>query len=254
MKVRYNQLIIQTPEGVQFVHQLASPVVRFIALAFDLSVISATWSVLSVAVSLLGWISPDLAGAFAVLFYFVLSIGYFMILELIWRGQTLGKRFLRLRVMDAAGLKLSPSQIVLRNLLRFVDSIPVLYFFGGLVALTSARSQRLGDMAAGTVVVRVPEIEPPEISGILGTQYNSFRDHPRLEALLRQRVPPEQSSIALEALRRRDEMDSVQRNRLYSELADYFREQVTFPEEITLSMSDEQYLRNCIDTIYRVAK
>lgn len=254
MKVRFNQLIIQTPEGVQFVHQLASPVVRFIALAVDLSVISAVFSILSVSVALLGWISSDLAGAFSIILYFVVSIGYFMVLELVWRGQTLGKRFLKLRVMDAAGLKLSPNQIILRNLLRFVDSIPVLYFLGGLVALLSARSQRLGDMAAGTVVVRVPEIEPPEIAGILGTHYNSFRDHPRLEALLRQRVPPEQSSIALEALRRRDEMDSVQRNRLYSELANYFREQVTFPEDVTLSMSDEQYLRNCIDTIYRVAK
>jgi uncharacterized RDD family membrane protein YckC len=254
MKARFNQLIIQTPEGVRFVHQLASPVVRFIALAIDLATISSILSALSVSVTLLGFISHDIALAFNVLLYFVVSIGYYMLLEMVWRGQTLGKRLMRLRVIDAAGLKLSPNQIVLRNLLRFVDSIPFLYFLGGVCALISKRSQRLGDLAAGTVVVRMPMIVPPELSGVVGNHFNSFRDHPRLEALMRQRIPPEQSAIALEALRRRDEMDAVKRARLYSELSGYFREHVPFPEEITASMSDEQYLRNCIDTLYRVTK
>lgn len=161
MKGRFNQLIIQTPEGVRFVHQLASPVVRFIALAVDLMTISALMSALSVAVGLLGFISTDIAVALSVLLYFLLSIGYFMLLEMVWRGQTLGKRLLRLRVIDAAGLKLSPNQIVLRNLLRFVDSLPVFYFVGGTCALVSRRSQRLGDMAAGTVVVRISNVEAP---------------------------------------------------------------------------------------------
>jgi uncharacterized RDD family membrane protein YckC len=254
MKGRFNQLIIQTPEGVRFVHQLASPVVRFIALAVDLMTISALMSALSVAVGLLGFISTDIAVALSVLLYFLLSIGYFMLLEMVWRGQTLGKRLLRLRVIDAAGLKLSPNQIVLRNLLRFVDSLPVFYFVGGTCALVSRRSQRLGDMAAGTVVVRISNVEAPELSGVLGNYFNSFKEYPRLEALLRQRITPEQSAIALEALRRREEMDPLQRTRLYSELSNFFRGQVPFPEEVTVAMSDEQYLRNCVDTLYRVAK
>jgi len=104
------------------------------------------------------------------------------------------------------------------------------------------------------VVVRMPLIVPPELTGVVGTHFNSFRDHPRLEALLRQRIPPEHSGIALEALRRREEMNAVKRAQLYSELSDYFREQVPFPEEITATMSDEQYLRNCIDTLYRITK
>ncbi len=254
MKGRFNQLIIQTPEGVRFVHQLASPVVRFIALAVDLMTISALMSALSVAVGLLGFISTDIAVALSVLLYFLLSIGYFMLLEMVWRGQTLGKRLLRLRVIDAAGLKLSPNQIVLRNLLRFVDSLPVFYFVGGTCALVSRRSQRLGDMAAGTVVVRISNVEAPELSGVLGNYFNSFKEYPRLEALLRQRITPEQSAIALEALRRREEMDPLKRTRLYSELSNFFRGQVPFPEEVTVAMSDEQYLRNCVDTLYRVAK
>ncbi|CAA6694103.1 MULTISPECIES: RDD family protein [unclassified Lentimonas] len=254
MSERFNQLIIQTPEGVQFVHQLASPVARFIAVAVDTMAITSLMSVLSVSVTLLGLLSADIAMAFNILLYFVVSIGYYILLEMIWRGQTLGKRLMRLRVIDANGLKLRPSQFVLRNLLRFVDSLPVLYLVGGSCALIHRRSQRLGDLAAGTVVVRVPELHAPQLSEVLGNVYNSFRDHPRLEALLRQRISPEQSAIALHALHRRGEMDAVARARLFAQLAEHFRGQVQFPADVTAAMSDEQYIRNCVDTIYRLAK
>lgn len=254
MIARFNQLVIQTPEGVRFVHQLASPVARFIAVAVDTMAIWSLLSILSVSVALLGWISADIAMAFNILLYFVISISYYILLEMAWCGQTLGKRMMRLRVIDANGLKLRPSQFVLRNLLRFVDGLPILYFVGGLCALISRRSQRLGDLAAGTVVVRVSERHAPELSEVLGSVYNSFREHPRLEALLRQRVSPDQSAIALHALHRRGEMDAVARVRLFTQLAAHFREQVQFPADITAAMSDEQYIRNCVDTIYRVAK
>ena len=254
MSTRYNELIISTPEGVEFVRRLASPVTRFIALAVDVMVISTLGSLLSLITIFMQWVSLDFAQAFSILLYFVLNFAYFIFLEAAWRGQTIGKRMMRLRVMDANGLKLQASQIVLRNLLRFVDSLPFLYFLGGSCAVLSKRSQRLGDLAAGTIVVREPEMQAPSISDLGENSYNSFRDHPRLEALLRQRVPPEPSEIALQALRRRREIEPSARARLYRRLADYFREQVKFPEEITEALSDEQYVRNCVDTIYRAAK
>ena len=254
MSRRYNELVIQTPEGVQFVHPLASPVARLLALAVDLSIISALMSGLSVLVFLMQWVSADLAGAFSVLLYFALNIGYFIVMETVWRGQTVGKRMLRLRVLDAHGLKLQSSQLILRNLLRFVDSLPVLYFVGGSCALLNPRSQRLGDLAAGTVVVRIAEIQPPVLSEANETMYNSFREHPRLEAQLRQRVVPEESQIAVQALRRREEMDPAARAQLFHALAESFKEQAAFPESTTASMSDEHYVRNCVDTIYRGAK
>lgn len=247
---RFNQLTIQTPEGVQFVHQLASPVIRFIAVAIDTFVISSVSSMLSVCVSLLGFISLDIAMAFNILLYFAVSIGYYILLEVVWRGQTVGKRVMRLRVMDANGLKLGPSQLILRNLLRFVDSLPVLYFLGGLFALINRRSQRLGDIAAGTVVVRLLEIKQPELSKVLGSRYNSFRDHPRLEALIRKQMTPEQAAIALNALQRRDEMDASARVQLFAQLAKVLRGLVKFPEDVIASISDEQFVRNCIDTFY----
>lgn len=251
MSERFNQLVIQTPEGVQFVHQLASPVVRFIAVAIDTFVVMSLLSVLSVSVSLLRLISLDIAMAFYVLLYFVVSIGYYILLEVVWRGQTVGKRLMRLRVIDANGLKLRFSQFILRNLLRFADSLPILYFLGGCCALINRRSQRLGDIAAGTVVVRLPEFKSPELSEVLGSVYNSFRDHPRLEALLRKEVSPSQAAIALNALHRRDELDAVARAHLFAELAKTLREQVKVPEDVIASMSDEQYVRNCVDTFYR---
>lgn len=254
MKTRYNELVIQTPEGVQFVHRLASPVARFIAVTVDTFAIWTMASILSACVGLLGLISADVAMALYVLIYFVISIGYYILLEMVWRGQTLGKRMMSLRVIDANGLKLKPSQFVLRNLLRFVDSLPVLYFLGGFCAIVSPRSQRLGDLAAGTVVVRIPESRPPVLSEVMDAVYNSFRDYPRQEALLRQRISPDQSTIALHALHRRDEMDAAERAQLFAILADAFRIEVEFPDGVGITMSDEQYVRNCVDTIYRVAK
>lgn len=248
---RYNELLIRTPEGVEFVYQLASPVARCLALFLDFAVIWGLVSVLSVAVTLMQWISYDFATAFYILLYFGLSIGYFILLEIVWRGQTIGKRMFRLRVMDANGLKLKGSQLVMRNLLRFVDSLPVLYTVGGVFAVLNRKSQRLGDLAAGTIVIRIPERQQPSLSDLDDKRFNSFRDHPRAEALLRQRIPPEQAELALQALRRRDEMDATARTRLYRELADSFRAEVAFPDEATRTLSDEQYLRNCIDTLYR---
>lgn len=251
MSERFNQLTIQTPEGVRFVHQLASPIIRFIAVAIDTVAILSILSILSISVFFLQLISLDIAAAFNVLLYFAVSVGYFILLEIVWKGQTIGKRIMRLRVIDASGLKLKPNQLVLRNLLRFVDSLPVLYFLGGFVAVFNRRSQRLGDLAAGTIVTIIPELSAPELGNTLGNQYNSFRDHPRLEALLRQRIPHDQSAIALQALSRRSEMEAVSRTRLFASLAETFKKQVKFPDEVTVALSDEQYVRNCVDTFYR---
>src|SRR5206468_9747860 len=95
--------------------------------------------------------------------YFVVSIGYTITCEWSWRGQTLGKRLLRLRVVDAEGLRLQFNQVVTRNLLRFVDSLPIFYFVGGVVCWFSPKCQRLGDIAANTVVICYPRIAEPDL-------------------------------------------------------------------------------------------
>src|SRR5438552_16657251 len=136
---RTSTMLIQTPEGIVFSVMLAGPVTRFLAWAVDMACIGALSSAVGSGLGFLGLLSPDLARGMAVLAGFVIQIGYGIVLEWFWRGQTLGKRLLRLRVMDAQGLRLQFSQIVIRNLLRFVDMLPAFYLVGGIACLASRR-------------------------------------------------------------------------------------------------------------------
>jgi len=246
-----NTLTIRTPEGVVFSMQLAGPVTRFMAWAIDLAAISVISSMLNVIFGIIGFISRDIAMAVGILSYFVVSTGYGIATEWYWQGQTLGKRLLKLRVMDEQGLRLQFSQIVIRNLLRFVDSLPLFYMVGGLACLISRKAQRLGDFAANTVVVWNPSISKPDLDQLLEGKYNSFREYPHIEARLRQRAAPQEAGIALQAIMRRDELEPVARIELFHDIADHFKAVVEFPQEATDGISDEQYVRNVVDALYR---
>lgn len=248
---RTNRLLIKTPEGVVFSLLLAGPVTRFIAWLIDIAAISVAGRIVGGVLQILGFISPDTAGAIMMLAYFVISIGYGITLEWYWRGQTLGKRLLRLRVMDVQGLRLQFNQVVIRNLMRFVDNLPVAYMVGGLACLISRRSQRLGDIAANTIVVRNPQVPEPDLEQLLADKYNSFHQYPHLEARLRQNSKPLEAEVALAALLRRDQLDPAARIDLFKDIADHFKEIVAFPPEDVDGISDEQYVRNVVDVLFR---
>ncbi|MGD9045333.1 MAG: RDD family protein [Desulfobacterales bacterium] len=248
---RTNTLIIKTPEGIEFSLPLAGPVTRFLGWAIDLGTIIAIISILNIVLGILGIISRDLAVAANIIGFFVVSIGYGILTEWYWNGQTLGKKLLRLRVMDEQGLRLQFSQIVVRNLLRFIDSLPVLYLIGGLVCLFSRRAQRLGDFAANTIVTWSPRIFEPDLNQLLKDKYNSFREYPHLEARLRQHITPAEAQIAVQAIVRRDDLESQARIELFRDLSTYFRRIVTFPQEATDGISDEQYVRNVVEALFR---
>ena len=248
---RTNTLIIKTPEGIEFALLLAGPITRFLAWAIDMATIIAIISILNVVFGILGILSRDLAIAANIIGFFIVSIGYGILTEWYWQGQTLGKRLLRLRVMDEQGLRLQFSQIVIRNLLRFIDSLPALYLVGGLACLFNKRAQRLGDFAANTVVVWSPLIAEPDLNQLLESKYNSFREYPHLEARLRQNVTPLEAQIAVESIVRRNELDPEARVALFRDLSDYFKSIVSFPQEATDGISDEQYVRNVVEAIYR---
>ena len=249
--MKTSALEIRTPEGVLFSQLLAGPVTRAAAWAVDVTCIGALLTVLSFLLLPLQIISPNLGAAAATLGYFGLSIGYGVACEWWWRGQTVGKRILRLRVVDAEGLRLQFNQIVTRNLLRFVDSLPLFYFVGGLVCWFSPKCQRLGDIAANTIVIRQPRLAQPDLDQLLAGKYNSLRQHPHLAARLRQRVSPAEAAVALQALLRRDEFEPVARVELFGELAAHFRGLVELPSEALEGITDEQFLRNVVDVVYR---
>ena len=84
----------------------------------------------------------------------VIALGYSFFFEWLWDGQTPGKRWLGLRVMQSNGMPIGAWHAMIRSLMRAVDFLPVMYGAGALVALANGRNQRIGDVIAGTVVAR----------------------------------------------------------------------------------------------------
>jgi len=226
-------------------------VTRFLAWVVDALCIMIIVTLISQALAFLTILSPDLAMACYTLSYFVVSIGYGIFCEWRLRGQTIGKKFFRLQVVDAEGLRLQFHQMVTRNLLRFVDMLPLFYFVGGVTALLNRNCQRLGDIAANTIVIRHPRLTEPDLGQLLAGKYNSLREHPHLAARLRQQVSPAEGALAAQALIRRDQFDPIERVELFAELSAHFRSKVQFPPESIESLSDEQFLRNLVDVVYR---
>lgn len=245
---------IRTPEGVTFSMTLAGPVTRFLALGVDAAAILAMGMLINTALSPFSAVLPEVGGALSMVIYFALSIGYAITLEWFWRGQTLGKRLLRLRVMDVQGLRLQFSQVAVRNLLRLVDSIPLFYCVGGIAMILNRRNQRLGDLVANTIVVHIPRIEPPDFEGVQPGKYNSFHDYPHIEARLRDRITPVEAGLVVQALLRRAKLDPDARVVLYAEIVTHLKAlcgTAQFPEEVLTGLTDEQYLRNVVDSVFR---
>lgn len=247
---RTTSLTIETPEGVEFSYDLASPVTRALAWIIDIAAISAAAKGVGKAGEWLGKLNPDWATAVVLILYFVISIGYGIVLEWRWHGQTIGKRVLGLRVVDAQGLRLQLSQIVLRNLLRLVDMLPAVYLVGGLACFFSRNCQRLGDLAAGTIVARERKPHAPDLETMAPAKYNSLLAYPHLAARLRSLASPEAVSYAVRAVSRRDGYDPLARIELFHELADYFQSLVRFPDAAREGLTDEQYIRSVLRVIY----
>jgi uncharacterized RDD family membrane protein YckC len=243
-------LAIRTPEGVEFSLPLAGPFSRMAAIFIDLAILISAGTLLERVMAPLNLISQDAAGAVYTVLYFVLSMLYGMTCEWFWRGQTVGKRILGLRVVDSRGLRLEASQIIVRNVLRLVDMLPAFYLVGGFICVLSERRQRLGDLVAGTVVIRAPKLLDPDLSQVAGSRHNSLAAERHLAARLRQKVSPETASIALEALMRRETLDPASRLRVFRELAQYFRPLAEYPPEVVEQLSDEQYIRDVVEILY----
>lgn len=246
-------LRIRTPEGIEFALPLAGPFSRMLAVVIDLAVIAALDSVLAKALAVLAIFGEDVAGAVNVVVYFLLTMAYAAIAEWVWRGQTIGKRLLGLRVVDAHGLRLTPAQVIVRNLMRLIDALPIFYLAGGVACVLNRYHQRLGDLAAGTVVIRTPQRRSPDLDKLLTEKYNSLAESRHLAARLRQKVEPELARIALEATLRRDRLEPGARLAVFADLAARFRVVVPYPPEVAEQIADEQYVRNVIAILYNVS-
>jgi uncharacterized RDD family membrane protein YckC len=247
---RVDRLVMRTPEGAEFSYRLAGPVLRLLALAVDLAVIAAADSVLAKIFAVLLAASSDMQMMFTLIGYFVISQGYFITMEWHERGQTFGKRLLRLRVVDVEGLHLGLGQIVIRNVVRFVDGLPFAYLVGGCAVMLSRKGQRLGDVAAGTAVVWEREDTPPNAVLLGSEKFNSLRQHPAAVARLRQAVTPAEAAIAARALARRDQLEDAARVRLFADVAERLRTLVILPIDAIHGITDEQLVRNMVEVLY----
>lgn len=154
-------LAILTPERAVLTYRLASVGSRAQAHMIDVLLVLAGVLVVRFAVVGLGsFLDPALATGAAMFLTFVLPILYFVLGEGLFNGQTVGKRVLGLRVRMADGTPVGLEGAILRNLLRPADLLPGPYLIGLASIFLSSRAQRLGDLAAGTVVITEGEEGP----------------------------------------------------------------------------------------------
>ncbi|MEW6210255.1 MAG: RDD family protein [Acidobacteriota bacterium] len=169
-----DELIIETPERVELHYVLANVGNRFLASAIDhlIQVVTAV-IILIVAGSLTDWNlfggMSTWAAAITILLIFALYWGYFVLFETLWNGQTPGKRIMRLRVVREDGRPVRFFEVFVRNLLRLaLDFMPApSYAIGVISIIFSARSKRIGDFVAGTVVVKERATEAPSLEEII---------------------------------------------------------------------------------------
>jgi uncharacterized RDD family membrane protein YckC len=149
-------LVVATPEQVAFRFETAGLGSRFAAQVLDLLVLTAIFVALGFAGIGLSVVTGQVVPGLLVFVVvgFASFWAYWILPEALWSGQTVGKFVLHLRVIDARGGPITGGQAVIRNLLRVVDFLPWSYALGTVVMFGTVRSQRIGDLAAGTIVIR----------------------------------------------------------------------------------------------------
>jgi uncharacterized RDD family membrane protein YckC len=151
-----SDLIVATPERVSFDYQVAGIGTRGIAQVLDLLIVTG----LLIAVGLFAFAAGSVTNSNTVFTLvliiggFIVVFGYFWLSEALWSGQTLGKKAFRLRAVGDRGEPLTFLQAGIRNVVRIVDFLPYGYGVGMVVLFANGKGKRLGDLAAGTIVVK----------------------------------------------------------------------------------------------------
>jgi uncharacterized RDD family membrane protein YckC len=220
--------LVRSPEQVVLFLPVAGPTTRILAYAIDATVmwtaIVAIWIGLLVGLPTLfgvvweplvrwlrnpgatpigsGWVMLALAAIWVL--QFVVEVGYFVFSEWVTDGQSIGKRWMRLRVVKDGGFALDLNQSIVRNLLRAVDGLPWSYVVGLVAILLSDDGKRLGDVAAGTVVVRLDRPQAPAPLPDVPVEARAAFTFDRAQLA---RIGPTEVTLALETLRRLESLD-----------------------------------------------
>lgn len=188
-----------TPEQVKISLRTAGLGSRAVALLLDSLIMLACFLAVILAIGL-GLIMSgnefegqldDLALALMLIAIAALIGGYYIIMEYYYSGQTLGKRWTGLRVIQENGQPLTLLSSIIRNTIRLIDFLPAFYFLGAGWMFFNAKDRRLGDLAAGTVVV-------------LDTRYERERNRKRLTKWINKRYPHLTVTLVLSDQARRE--------------------------------------------------
>jgi uncharacterized RDD family membrane protein YckC len=230
-----DRVVLTTPEGVTVDLVLAGLGSRLSAALLDLVVRIVLILSVTLLTSLAG-VAGGWANAVGALVLFVILFGYDVLCEVLAGGRTLGKRWSGIRVVDRSGgpVRLVPS--VVRNLLRLIDILPGFYLVGAITLFVSKRNQRLGDMAAGTYVVR-ERVTPPPLAWAppdIGDKVAAW------DVTL---VTADEVATVRRFLERRADLLAPARRRLATDLATRLRAKVSGPDP---GMPDELFLEHLV--------
>ncbi|MBW2464965.1 MAG: RDD family protein [Deltaproteobacteria bacterium] len=179
--------VITTPENVDFEFEVAGVTSRALAWFIDLLVMMVGFVVVAMLLSQAQALLGGLAEALAYIAMFVIQWGYGTVLEAGWRGQTVGKRMLGLRTIWSG---------------RETISAPALYGTGAVAVFLDPRGRRLGDLAAGTIVVRERKAPKPGAVVPASERHNTFIVDPGVVHAVRRITPPERDAMVALGLRR----------------------------------------------------
>ena len=237
-------IAVTTPEHVEVRLQPAGVASRFLAVFVDSLITLGASSVIG---SILVLVLPAGVGAAIwVTVSFLLTWGWHVWFETQRNGRTPGKRILSLRVVDARGLPLTVYQSIARNVARVVDFLPLFYGFGAVAAMVTPSGGRLGDLIAGTLVVR--ESTPLVGRGDLTAErrHNTLRT-PRVQRLIRHRIGLEEREFLLTLCLRSAKLSPEARYDLMEDVAAFYREKLGLEEE---PISGENFVRDLTALCY----
>lgn len=223
-----NRTYLETPENVRLAFRLAGPGTRLGAYGIDLVVRGTIFYVIASVLNLLRPLTGTglTTGVFFVLI-FALEWGYGAFFETWWSGQTPGKRTLGLRVIKTEGYAIGFYEAMLRNLLRAADFVPLFYAAGFLSTVMTPRMQRIGDIVAGTMVIREKR---PQLKGEL-SGLEELDPFPMTEFEHRYR-PSEKTLETIESLfRRRLELAPARVDEIASVLVEPIAKRLAHPEQ-----------------------
>jgi uncharacterized RDD family membrane protein YckC len=232
------KLTIETPEQTALDFAVAGIGSRFLALALDTLIQTLVGVIVGIAgafaIGAMAIAMPKASmwgGAILILFFFLLYFGYFAIFEIIWNGQTPGKRKAGIRVIKDSGRPLTPAESIGRNLMRIVDVLPGFYAVGIASALLTKENKRLGDLLAGSLVVRessFSELKP-------AWQSSQTPAGPAVAHLGSDHLTPEEFTLIDSFLNRRLDLQPDVRYRMADEIFRRLKPKLTLPADNTLS-------------------